>query len=77
MMNILLMTLPGLVEEMSVNSQFLAQLFGVVLTVVWILIFTYIALKITSFFTSLRVEEQEEIEGLDLRSHGERAYYNN
>ena len=66
----------GLAEEMSVNSQFLAQLFGVILTVVWTLIFTYIALKITSFFTSLRVEEQEEIEGLDLRSHGERAYYN-
>ena len=66
----------GLAEEMSVNSQFLAQLFGVVLTVVCTLIFTYIALKITSLFTSLRVEEQEEIEGLDLRSHGERAYYN-
>jgi Amt family ammonium transporter len=66
----------GLAEEMSVNSQFLAQLFGVVLTVVWTLMFTYVALKITSLFTSLRVEQQEEIEGLDLRSHGERAYYN-
>ena len=66
----------GLADDMSVNSQFLAQLFGVVLTVVWTLIFTYVALKITSLFTSLRVEEQEEIEGLDLRSHGERAYYN-
>ena len=66
----------GLADDMSVNSQFLAQLFGVVLTVVWTLIFTYVALKITSLFTSLRVDEQEEIEGLDLRSHGERAYYN-
>ena len=28
------------------------------------------------YLISLRVEEQEEIEGLDLRSHGERAYYN-
>ena len=66
-----------LAQEMSAISQFIAQLFGVVLTVVWTLIFTYIALKITSFFTSLRVEEQEEVEGLDLRSHGERAHYNN
>ena len=66
----------GLADNMSVNTQLLSQLFGVVLTVVWTLIFTYIALKITSLFTSLRVEEQEEIEGLDLRSHGERAYYN-
>ena len=66
----------SLAEEMSVNSQFLAQLFGVVLTVIWTLIFTYIALKITYLLTSLRVDEQQEIEGLDLRSHGERTYYN-
>ena len=33
----------GLADDMSVNSQFLAQLFGVVLTVVWTLIFTYVA----------------------------------
>ena len=49
---------PGLAEEMSVNSQFLAQLFGLVLTVVWTLIFTYIALKITSVLTYLRVKDQ-------------------
>ena len=66
----------GLADKTSVNSQFLAQQFGVVLTVVWTLIFTFVALKITSLFTSLRVEEQEKIEGLDLRSHCERAYYN-
>ena len=45
--------------EMSVNSQFLAQLFGVVLTVVWTLIFTYVALKITSLFTSLRLKNKK------------------
>ena len=32
--------------------------------------------KLIISFTSLRVEEQEEIEGLDLRSHGERSYNN-
>ena len=36
--------LVGLADDMS-KSQFLAQLFGVVLTVVWTLIFTYVALK--------------------------------
>ena len=66
----------GLSEGMSVTSQFLAQLSAVTITVVWTLIFTYIALKVTSIFSNLRVEDQEEIEGLDLRSHGERAYYN-
>ena len=50
---------------MSVDSQFLVQLCGEVLTVVWILIFIFVALKITSLFSSLRVEEQKEIKGLD------------
>ena len=43
--------------------------------VVWTFVFAYLVLKITSLFTPLRVEEDEEIEGLDLRSHGERSYF--
>ena len=66
----------GLADGQTVSSQFIAQTFGVILTVLWTAVLTYLALKITSFFTSLRVEEEEEIEGLDLRSHGERAYSN-
>ena len=64
----------GLVEGQTVGGQFLIQLFGIVITVVWTIIFTYLILKFTSLFTSLRVVEEEEIEGLDQRSHGERAY---
>ena len=45
------------------------------LTVAWTSIFTYLILKITSFIVPLRVDEQEEIEGLDLRSHGEKGYH--
>ena len=45
------------------------------LTVVWTSFFTYLILKISSFIVSLRVDEQEEIEGLDLRSHGEKGYH--
>ena len=37
--------------------------------------FTYFILKLTSFVVPLRVDEQEEIEGLDLRSHGEKGYH--
>ena len=59
----------------SVKSQFISQIFGVFVTVAWTAILTYIILKITSKFTNLRVDEEEEIEGLDLRSHGERAYF--
>ena len=66
----------GLAEGQTVFSQFTAQSFGVLITVAWTAIFTYIILRLTSFFTPLRVDEEEEIEGLDLRSHGERAYSN-
>ena len=38
-------------------------------------LFTYLILKLTSFVVPLRVDEQEEIEGLDLRSHGEKGYH--
>ena len=34
-----------------------------------------ILLRLTSLFVFLRVDEQEEIEGLDLRSHGEKGYH--
>ena len=56
-------------------SQFIIQLKAVLLTVVWTSFFTYLILKITSLVVSLRVDEQEEIEGLDLRSHGEKGYH--
>ena len=64
----------GLTEGQTVSGQFTAQAFGVFLTVAWTAVFTYIILKLTSFVTPLRVDEEEEVEGLDLRSHGERAY---
>ena len=65
----------GLAEGQTAVSQFFVQLKAVVLTVVWTSVFTYLILKITSFIVPLRVDEQEEIEGLDLRSHGEKGYH--
>ena len=65
----------GLTEGQTAVSQFFVQLKAVVLTVVWTSVFTYLTLKITSFIVPLRVDEQEEIEGLDLRSHGEKGYH--
>ena len=67
--------LRSLAEGQTAISQFFVQLKAVVLTVVWTSVFTYLILKITSFIVPLRVDEQEEIEGLDLRSHGEKGYH--
>ena len=55
----------------SAMNQFYIQLQGVVLIVIWTLVFTWVALKITSFFTPLRVTEEDEVQGLDLTQHNE------
>ena len=65
----------GLADGQTAGAQFLIQLKGTALTVAWTAIFTYLILKLTAFFTPLRVDEEEEIEGLDLRSHGEKGYH--
>jgi Amt family ammonium transporter len=65
----------GLPQGQTGISQFIVQFKAVVLTVIWTSVFTYLILKATSLIVPLRVEEQEEIEGLDLRSHGEKGYH--
>lgn len=64
-----------LTEGQTGLLQIAIQLKAVILTVIWTSFFTYIILKLTSLFISLRIDEQEEIEGLDLRSHGEKGYH--
>jgi len=54
--------------------QFLNQLIGVIFTVAFAGIGTFIILKMVSAFIGLRVDQDEESVGLDLSQHGERAY---
>ncbi|MDC1133486.1 ammonium transporter [Alphaproteobacteria bacterium] len=65
----------GLPEGQTAMSQFFIQFKGTALTIVWTAVFTYLILKLTAYLTPLRVDEDEEIEGLDLRSHGEKGYH--
>jgi len=58
----------------SVFDQFMIQLQGVVVICVWTLVFSWIALKITSLIADLRVSDDNEHEGLDLTEHNESAY---
>ncbi len=51
--------------------QFVVQVVGVAVTIVWCVIGTFVALKATSALTSLRVTSEEEREGLDVSQHGE------
>ena len=52
------------------------QSYAVLVTIIWTVIVTYVILKIISLFTSLRVDEENEIEGLDNSTHGESGYNN-
>jgi ammonium transporter, Amt family len=53
-------------------EQVLIQLAGIASTVVWCGVGTFVILKIVGLFTGgLRVDQETEIEGLDLRLHGE------
>jgi Amt family ammonium transporter len=63
---------PGVSGLLEGNAhQLLVQAIGVGVTIVWCVIGTFIVLKIVSLFTALRVDSDEEREGLDIALHGE------
>ena len=66
----------GLAEGVSATSQFMVQLYSVVITIIWTAIASYVILKIAQMVGGLRVDEEAEVEGLDLSQHGERGYHN-
>jgi len=47
------------------------QFYGTIATIVWCAIATFVILMIVKLFMGLRVDEQTEVEGLDIRLHGE------
>ena len=64
----------GLAEGVSIGAQFVKQLISVVITIVWSGVLSFIILKILDAIIGLRVEPDEEREGLDLVLHDERGY---
>ncbi len=58
----------------SMVAQVITQATGVVITIVWSGVVAFIAFKIADVLVGLRVSEEQEREGLDTASHGERAY---
>ncbi len=64
----------GLAEGVTVTQQFTVQVIGVVATLIWSGIVSYILLKVTEALVGLRISPEVESQGLDLRVHGENGY---
>jgi Amt family ammonium transporter len=64
----------GYGEDMAFGSQFVAQLIGVGAVAIWSAVATAILGFGISFILPMRVNEDDERDGLDIASHGERAW---
>ena len=60
--------------DYSIASQLWIQAQGVITTIIWSGVVSFIAFKLIDIVIGLRVKEEEEREGLDISSHGESAY---
>ena len=59
----------------TMGAQFSVQLIGVVATIAYTAIATFIILKLVGLMTGgLRVSEEDEMQGLDISGHNERGY---
>jgi len=60
--------------DATMGGQFVTQLIGVLVVLVYTAIITWILLKVTEALVGNRVSSDEEVGGLDLASHNERGY---
>jgi Amt family ammonium transporter len=64
----------GLPDGVSIGQQLVVQLTGMVATIAWCGVVTFILLKLVNAVVPLRVTDEQEIQGLDLALHEERGY---
>ena len=64
----------GLAEERGIIDQLGVQLLGIVCTILYTAVVTFILLKVTQALAGLRVTPDEETEGLDVVLHNESGY---
>ncbi len=64
----------GYGDGVTMTSQFVVQVIGVAVTLVWSGVASVILVKITQSLVGLRVRHDVETQGLDLTTHGEAGY---
>jgi Amt family ammonium transporter len=60
--------------DITIAQQVVTQLKGVLMTIVWCGVVSFVILKVLDAVMGLRVNEEQETEGLDLSQHNERGY---
>ena len=61
-------------SEQTVGNQFITQLIGVIAVGLWCLIITWLITLAVKSTIGLRVNDDQETEGLDTSIHGEKGY---
>ncbi len=64
----------GFAEGVTMAAQLGKQFIGVIVTIVYTAIVSFIILKVVDVIIGLRVTEEQETEGLDIALHDERGY---
>lgn len=64
------------VDGYTMGGQIVTQATGVIITIIWSGVVSLVAFKLIDMTMGIRVAEEQEREGLDTASHGERAYTN-
>lgn len=64
----------GKIADFDMSAQLISQLWGVGTAVIWSGVVSFVLFKLIDLLMGLRVSEEAEREGLDVASHGERAY---
>jgi Amt family ammonium transporter len=64
----------GLPENTSIGNQLFVQIIGILSVAILSGVVTWLLAKSLSVSVGLRVSEEDEIDGLDISAHGERAY---
>jgi len=63
------------VGEYDMIAQIASQCWGVATALIWSGVVSFIAFKVVDLTIGLRVSEEDEREGLDIATHGEKAYH--
>jgi ammonium transporter, Amt family len=63
-------------DDYAMMAQLWIQIEGVLITIVWSGVVSYVLFKAIDMTIGLRVDNDTERQGLDLASHGEQAYHN-